>query len=38
VLPFLHRRHPANRVMGRLRRIFVRDFVRPPELLGEGHA
>ncbi len=36
VLPFLRRRHPANRVMGRLRRVFVREFVLPPELQVEG--
>ncbi len=36
VLSFLHRRHPANRALGRLRRVFVRDFVLPRELLAEG--
>jgi predicted Zn-dependent protease len=32
VLSFLPRRHPANRVLGRVRGIFVRDFVPPREL------
>lgn len=32
VLAFLPRRHPANRVLGRVRGIFVRDFVPPREL------
>jgi predicted Zn-dependent protease len=32
VLAFLPRRHPANRVLGRVRGLFVRDFVPPREL------
>ncbi len=36
VLSFLHRRHPVNRLLGRLRRLLVRDFVPPPELLAEA--
>jgi predicted Zn-dependent protease len=33
VLPFLPRRHLANRVLGRVRGWFVRDFVAPRELV-----
>jgi hypothetical protein len=36
VLSFLHRRHLVNRMLGRLRRVFVRDFTMPRELVAES--
>ena len=35
VLAFLPRRHIVNRILGRLRGVFVRDFVPPREQLAE---